>query len=256
LPDRVFRGATDEPCRPPLRTRTFTEWERLSVENEKRCVLLDIDGTLVDSNDAHAQAWVDTFAEFGMEVGFRRVRPLIGMGGDRLLSEAAGVERSSELGERLSAYRTDLFLKKYLPTLHPFPGIRPLLRQMKAEGLELVVATSANRAEAEGLLDLAGIDDLVGPVTGADDAERSKPAPDILDAALEAGTCAPGSAIFLGDTPYDVEAAVRLGVPVVALRCGGWSDRELEGAIAIFDDPADLLAHFHESPFVGLLAGP
>lgn len=216
---------------------------------ECTAVILDVDGTLVDSNDAHAQAWVDTFRESGYDVPFEKVRPLIGMGGEKLIPAAAGIDPESDEGRKLSDRRGSLFLEKYLPTLHPFPGIRPLLERMRSEGRVLVVATSADREESKGLLKLAAIEDLVESSTNADDADRSKPDPDIVQAALKKAGCPPEQALFLGDTPYDIDAGRESGVPVVALRCGGWEDDELAGAIAIYDDPADLLDNYEESPF-------
>jgi len=212
--------------------------------------LLDIDGTLLDSNDAHANAWVDTFREHGHDVPFERVRPLIGKGGDKLLAETVGIDKESAEGKRLSEHCTRRFTEHYLPTLRPFPGTRALLERMRAAGLTLVVATSAGREELDGLLRAAGVDDLLDEATTASDAKESKPDPDIVHAALKRGGAEAGDAVMVGDTPYDVEAAARAGVATVALRCGGWwDDAALAGAAAIYDDPADLLARYDGSPF-------
>jgi HAD superfamily hydrolase (TIGR01509 family) len=219
------------------------------VEAKRSGVLLDVDGTLVDSNDAHAQAWVDTFGELGYAIPFEKVRPLIGMGGEKLLPAAAGIEKDTPEGRELSERRTAHFTRKYLPALHAFPGVRALLERMRFDGHVLVVATSAGGSEAQGLLKVAGVEDLVNASTDADDAERSKPDPDIVRAALEKCGCAPEHALLLGDTPYDIDAGARSGIPVVALRCGGWGDDELAGAVALYDDPSDLLEHYDDSPF-------
>jgi HAD superfamily hydrolase (TIGR01509 family) len=217
-----------------------------------RAVLLDIDGTLIDSNDAHARSWVDTFAEFGYQVSFEKVRPLIGMGGDKLLAETVGVEEESEEGKRLSAWRRERFLTHYLPTLRPFPGTRALIERMRRDGLTLVVATSANAEEMTPLLERAGVADLIEEATSSSDAERSKPDPDIVAAALRRAGHPASATTMLGDTPYDVEAAGGVGVGVIALRCGGWwKDEDLAGAVAIYDDPADLLARYDRSPLAG-----
>ncbi|HEX9108859.1 MAG TPA: HAD-IA family hydrolase, partial [Longimicrobiales bacterium] len=109
---------------------------------------------------------------------------------------------------------------------------------------------SANREELDALLNRAGVRDLVQDATSASDIESSKPAPDAVQAALDAAGCRPDQAIMIGDTPYDIEAAQRAGVPSIALRCGGWADRDLQGAAAIYADPADLLAHYETSPLV------
>ncbi len=214
-----------------------------------RGAILDVDGTLIDSNDAHARAWVDAFRQFGFDVPYEKVRPLIGMGGDNLLPEAIGVELDSRTGEHLSTRRSALFKDNYLHTLRPFPGTRELLERMRAEGLELAVASSAKKEELKPLLQIADVADLVDSKTSSDDAESSKPDPDIVEAALKRLKMTPGEAVMLGDTPYDIEAAGRAGVKTVAFRCGGWDDEGLEGAIAIYDGPYDLLDNFASSPF-------
>jgi HAD superfamily hydrolase (TIGR01509 family) len=214
-----------------------------------RGVILDIDGTLIDSNDAHARAWVEALAEFGVEVAYRDARRAIGMGGDKLLPALAGVEKDSSLGKEIVERRAEIFRERYQSTLAPFPKTRELLERMRDEGLALAVATSAKREELHPFLEIAGVADLIEETASSDDAKQSKPDPDIVRAALDSLGMPPESAVMLGDTPYDVEAARRAGVRVVAVRCGGWGDEDLAGAEAIYDDPADLLAHFDDSPF-------
>ncbi|HYJ80259.1 MAG TPA: HAD family hydrolase, partial [Longimicrobiaceae bacterium] len=131
-----------------------------------------------------------------------------------------------------------------------FTAARELLERMRADGLTLVVATSASKDDLGALLKAAGVEDLIDASSTSSDAEESKPDPDIVQAALDAAGCDPGEAVMLGDTPYDIEAASRAGVGCVALRCGGWwSDEDLAGATAVYDDPADLLARYEDSPF-------
>jgi HAD superfamily hydrolase (TIGR01509 family) len=213
-----------------------------------RGVLLDVDGTLIASNDAHAWAWVEALGEHGIGVPFDRIRRLIGKGGDKLLPEVTGIESESARGEAIGHRRRQIFLEKYLPTLRPTPGARELLQRMRADGLQLVVASSAEKEELEPLLEQAGVEDLVESAATSDDADRSKPDPDIVHAALDRAGLAPHEVVLLGDTPYDVEAAARAGVDTIALRCGGWGDGDLAAALAIHDDPADLLAHYDSSP--------
>jgi HAD superfamily hydrolase (TIGR01509 family) len=212
-------------------------------------VLLDVDGTLVDSNDAHARAWVQALSEAGIRANFETVRRLIGKGGDKLLPEVAGIEADSPRGKAISERRGEIFRREFLPSLHPFPGAKELLARMKKEGLRLSVASSAKDDELKGLLRVCGADELVEASTSSDDADRSKPDPDIVRAALKRLSLPAGQVILLGDTPYDIEAGTRAGVKVVALRCGGWGDAGLAGALCVYDGPADLLAHFEESPF-------
>lgn len=204
-------------------------------------VILDVDGTLVDSNDAHAHAWVEAFAEQGIRVEFEKVRPLIGMGGDKLMPEVSGISEETEQGELISKRRSEIFKEKYLPHLKAFPKTKEMLQRLRDEGLKLVVASSAKKDELKSLLKIAGADDLIEEQTSSDDAENSKPDPDIIEAALEALDLPPDSVVMLGDTPYDIESASRAGVRAIAVRSGGWSDEDLKGAIAIYDDPADLL---------------
>ena len=143
-----------------------------------RTVVLDVDGTLIDSNDAHARAWVDAATELGFELSFEKVRPLIGMGGDKLMPIALGLDHESKEGKRLSKRRTERFRERYVPTLRPCPGVRELLLRMRDDGHSLVVATSAQREEMRVLLRAAGIADLVDEATSSSDAESSKPDPD------------------------------------------------------------------------------
>lgn len=216
-----------------------------------RVVLLDIDGTLVDSNDAHAHAWVAAFAEAGHEVPFERVRPLIGMGSDQLLPRVLGVEKDSPEGERLGDRWAEIFKERFLPSLRPFPDARELLLRMRADGLRLVAASSAREDQLGALLDLAGVADLIEEQTSSSDAERSKPEPDIVRAALDRVGLPAAEAVMIGDTPYDAEAAGKAGVGLIALRCGGWGDTDFDGVLAVYDAPADLLAHYDESPLGG-----
>ena len=209
----------------------------------KRAVLLDVDGTLVDSNDAHAMSWVDTLTDHGYDVTFQRVRELIGKGGDKLLPETTRIEKESEEGRRLAKHRNAVFTEKYLPSLRAFPGARELLQTLRHRGVELVVATSAGAREVAAILEVAHLDDLLPLKTSSDEADASKPDPDIVQAALRKAGCRPKEALMLGDTPYDVEAAAKAGVDVIALRCGGWSDADLAGALEIHDDAAALLSH-------------
>jgi phosphoglycolate phosphatase-like HAD superfamily hydrolase len=214
-----------------------------------RTVLLDVDGTLIDSNDGHARAWVDSLRAHGYVVPFERVRPLIGMGGDKVLPQLTGLDPESSEADRMGATRSELFLTRELPTLQPTRGARALLERLLAEGLEPVVATSAKEEEVRALLERAGVSDLIELASSADDAERSKPDPDIVQAALRLSRSQAAHSVMIGDTPYDVEASARARVPAIALRCGGWwDDHALAGATAIYDDPADLLAHYEESP--------
>ncbi len=225
------------------------------VNNDLKAVLLDIDGTLVDSNESHVSAWVESMKRGGHNVSSDKIRKLIGMGADNLLPSAIGVEKDSKEGKQLSEWWAEIFEEKYLSDLKPFPKVRELLQKMREGGIRLVAASSSKEDMLEKLLEITGAKDLFQEETSSDDAKRSKPDPDIIHAALEkAGSPLPGDVLMLGDSPYDIEAAGKAGVGLVAFRCGGFSDSELKGALAIYDDPADLLAQYDESPF-GTKAG-
>ncbi len=216
-----------------------------------RAAILDIDGTLIDSNDAHARAWVDVGKEMGYDIDFAHVRRLIGMGGDKVIPEITGLEDESDEAEKVKKRRGEIFQERYLPTLQPFPRARELLERFQADGMALVVATSASKDDMGKLLEKAGIKDLIEEKTSQSDVEASKPDPDVIEAAVDKAGCKPFEAVMLGDTPYDVEASRKAGVPCVALRCGGWGDEDLKDAVAIYDDPADLLANYDRSPYAG-----
>jgi len=212
-------------------------------------VLLDIDGTLVDSNDAHVQSWVEIFRRYGYDIPFGRVRPLIGKGSDKLLPELTGLDSEAGKGKQMTEERKQLFLRDYLPTLRPTNGARDLVKRLRDDGSRLVVATSSSDDELNQLLRQARVDDLIEQATSSSDVESSKPDPDIIQAALNKAKLRPQEAVMLGDAPYDIEAAARAGVPTIALRCGGWwDDAALAGAVAIYDDPAALLADIDRSP--------
>jgi HAD superfamily hydrolase (TIGR01509 family) len=210
-------------------------------------VIFDLDGTLVDSNDAHAQSWVETFREAGYDVPFDIVRPLIGMGADKLLPKAAGIKQDSAEGKKLVERRSVIFREKYLPQLKPVPGSRDLVLRVRRDGLKAIVATSAKDDELKGLLKAARVDDLMEEKATGSDAKRSKPDPDIVHAAIEDAGVPAKNLVMIGDTPYDVEAASRAGVRIIGFRSGGWNDQQLRGAAEIYDGPNDLLSHYDSS---------
>ena len=219
--------------------------------NPLRAVILDVDGTLVDSNDAHTRAWLDVLAEREMPAAYDKVRHLIGMGSDKVLPILTGIDAETPTGREITARHLDLFKRNYLPYLHPTPGARALALRMRDEGLKLAVASSASSEVLGALLDVADVRDLVEYVTSTDDADRSKPDPDIVQATLRRTGEPPERALMIGDTPYDIEASARAGIRAIALRCGGgWSEQDFAEAAGVFDDPLDLLLHYDRSPLV------
>jgi HAD superfamily hydrolase (TIGR01509 family) len=206
-------------------------------------IILDLDGTLIASNQAHAQAWADALAEYGHKIDYAQVHKRMGMGGDQLLPNLIGLAKDTPEGEAISERRKAILFERYLPTIQPTPGARALVEQFRAMGLRLIIATSSATDEIEALLERSDVSDLIPQETTSSDVAHSKPSPDIVQAALEKLGCAPAEVVMLGDTPYDIMAAGKLGVGTIALRSGGFDDDSLAGAIAIYDHPADLLAH-------------
>lgn len=229
---------------------TIAKWGN-NFSGSKKGILLDVDGTLVISNDAHAHAWVEAFAAFGYDISFEQVRPMIGMGGDQLIPQVIPELSSEEgVGKQIADHRKELILHKFGSSLSPAPGSRDLILRLKQEGFQLVVASSATSEELSVLLKAAQVDDLLEeePITTSDDTDNSKPAPDLVQAALKKGKLDAPQTIMLGDTPYDIQSANAAGVNVIAVRCGGFDDSQLSGALAIYDNPADLLEQFERSP--------
>jgi len=216
-------------------------------------VIFDIDGTLVDSVDLHAWAWQAAFRHFGHEVGFDAIRSQIGKGGDQLMPVYLDPGELRRIGQRIEAFRADLFKRECLPRVRGFPGVRALFERVRREGLRIALASSAKGEELETYKRIAGIEDLLDAETSSDDAEKSKPHPDIFAAALHRLSLPPAAAVVVGDSPYDAEAAAKLGIPTLGVLCGGFPEPDLRraGCAAVYDDPADLLRRFDAS----LLAG-
>lgn len=219
-------------------------------------VLFDIDGTLVDSNYIHVAAWSRALEKLEVPVDSWRIHRAIGMDSQKLL-ESLLKDRAEELGERASSLHSKYY-SKASRSLRPFESARELVARAAASGLQVVLATSAPEDELERLRAVLKIDEQVATVTSAGDVEEAKPAPDIVAVALERAGVTPDRAMMIGDSIWDVEAAARAGVRCIALRSGGTEGAELAeaGAIAVYDDPADLLAHFDESPLASLPSSP
>lgn len=214
-----------------------------------KAVLLDIDGTLVASNLAHAKAWADALHEFGYDRDVEQIRRWIGMGGDKILPRIdKRLRKDTEPGKSVSARRLKIFMERYAGDLQQTAGAGAFLDRLKSAGVLRVAATSANSTEFEKITRTAGIAERIDVATTANDAERSKPDDDVIESALEKAGTRAAEAVYVGDTPYDVEAAHRAGMPVVALRCGGWSDAELSDAEAVYEDPQELLRELDRSP--------
>ncbi|HEX8559217.1 MAG TPA: HAD family hydrolase [Pyrinomonadaceae bacterium] len=216
-----------------------------------KAVIFDVDGTLVDSVDLHAGAWQEALVSFGKREEFERVRYQIGKGGDQLMPVFLSDKELEEFGDELEKRRGEIFKRDYLPRVKGFPAVPELFERIRREGLRIALASSAKGDELQTYKKVAGIEDLVEEETSADDADRSKPHPDIFEAALaRLGGVNPSEAFVVGDTPYDAEAAGKAGLQTIGLLCGGFPEEDLRaaGCVRIYRDPADLLANFDASP--------
>jgi HAD superfamily hydrolase (TIGR01509 family) len=219
-----------------------------------KAVIFDVDGTLVDSVDLHAQAWHDAFAEFGHDIDASVIRGQIGKGGDQLMPVFLSDAELRAQGADIDHRRAALFKERYIGKVTAFPGVRDLFQRILRDGQQVALASSSKKDELDIYKRIAAIDDLVDANTTSDDAEKSKPHPDIFQAALERlSGVAPADAMVVGDTPYDAEAAGKIGLRTIGLLCGGFPEADLRnaGCIAIFRDPADLLARYDHSPLAG-----
>jgi len=215
-----------------------------------RAVIFDIDGTLLNSVDLHAKAWVEAFRHFGVETEEAEVRSQIGKGGDQLMPVFLPKERIEKDGKEIESYRSDLFKREYLDKVKPFPAVRPLFERIRREGLTVALASSGKKDEVKHYQELLGIADLIDVATSSDDADRSKPHPDIFQAAIDKlDRIAPEDMIVVGDTPYDAEAAAKAGLRTIGVLCGGFPEGDLKkaGCIAIYRDPQHLLDSFNDT---------
>ncbi len=218
-----------------------------------QAAIFDIDGTLVDSVDLHASAWQEALMKFGHDVSFEQARSQIGKGGDKLIPVFLSEAEQAEHGEDMEEWRGKLFKSKYLPMVRPFSAVPELLRRVHDAGMKVAAASSAKQAELEIYLEIAGITDLVDEATCSEDAEQSKPAPDIFHVALHKLGIDPSQAVAVGDTPYDAQAAGKAGIPTIGMLCGGFTEAELRkgGCVAVYPGPGALLACFSASPLGG-----
>jgi len=214
-------------------------------------LLSDIDGTLVDSNALHAEAWRRTFEHFNIQVGFGEAWSQIGKGGDKLIPVFVRDVDRERLTKQIESLRKEIFHRDYMPRIVSFAKSRELLAKVKESGIKVVLATSSDKEDVTTYKRITGIEDLVDAVASGSDAKESKPEPDIFAVALKKINLGADRAVALGDTPYDAEAAGKLGIRVIGLTCGGWKRDDLRnaGCVEVYQDPADLLLHFADSLF-------
>ncbi|MFN8608762.1 MAG: HAD family hydrolase [Vulcanimicrobiota bacterium] len=219
-----------------------------------RGVIFDLDGTLVDSNPAHTQAWLRALEEFGHPATAEEVARAIGMGGDKLIPVFTPWSAEEPRAKALAERRGEIFKSNYLPHLNPFRGARLLVQRLHHQGLKLAVASSAQAEELEPLLDLVGIREFLQEKTSAQDARHSKPDPDIVAAALNRLGLRADEVLMVGDTPYDLEAADRLSMASLAFLTGVWTREQMNLADWHFENPDDLLSRMGTSSLNELLS--
>jgi HAD superfamily hydrolase (TIGR01549 family) len=215
-----------------------------------RAVIFDLDGTVVDSNELHVDAWDETFRHYGKEFPRAELHRQIGKGGDQYLPVFLDEREMHEIGKEVEKFRADLFKRKYLERVKPFPQVKELFQRIRDDGKRIALASSGNADEVTHYTELAKIGELFETQTTKSDVDHSKPRPDVFFAALRHLGTAADETIVIGDTPYDVQAAKKAQMRTIGLRCGGFPEDELRayGAVAIYDDPADLLASYERSP--------
>lgn len=221
-------------------------------KHKVKALLCDIDGTLVESNWLHAEAWRVAFAEMGVMLDLETLRRQIGKGGDELIPVFVPWWKRPAVEDPLKAFRKYVFQHGLREQVQAIQGVRPLLERVRQSGLRVAVATSSKKDDLEVLLRVAGVEDLMDVRTTSDDAERAKPHPDIFSSVLEKLGLSAEECIGLGDTPYDAESAGKAGVRTIGVMTGGWSREELlnAGCIAVYKDAQELLERFESSPLV------
>ncbi len=212
-----------------------------------QAAILDVDGTLVDTNYQHALAWYRAFRQHGIIIPVWKLHRAIGMGGDQLVRELTSVELDEQQGELLRATEQILF-RELIHECEPLPGARELIEELKKRGHQVVLASSANTRDLQHHLAKLGARELADGWTTADDVEASKPAPDIVNAAMEKAETK--EAVMIGDSRWDVEAAKRAGVPTIGVLTGGFSESELRaaGAACVFEELDQLRAALDSTP--------
>jgi HAD superfamily hydrolase (TIGR01509 family) len=214
-----------------------------------KAVIFDVDGTLVDSVDLHAKAWQDAFAEFGFAVEYSKVRSQIGKGGDQLLPVFLPQPDLTVKGEAIENRRAEIFKAQYMAKVVGFPDVRQLFQRLRADGAKTALASSAKGDELGFYKKCANIEDLVDEETSSEDADKSKPHPDIFDAALaRLPGIAPEDIFVVGDSPYDAQAAAKVGLKIIGVLCGGFSEADLRaaGCVSVLGDPSDLLHWYND----------
>lgn len=214
-----------------------------------KAVIFDVDGTLVDTVDLHTQAWVEAFKQYGYDIPYQELRQQIGKGGEKIVADFTTPEAFEKVGNSITEFRKEFYQENLLWQARPFDRVSDLFKRLKADGIKIVLASSARQGTLDRYIKVLKIEDLIDGVTSSDEVEQSKPEPDIFAAALNKLEAVEATeAIAVGDSPYDAQAASAIDLRPIGVLCGGFSEASLKeaGCVAIYQDPADLLNNYEK----------
>jgi phosphoglycolate phosphatase-like HAD superfamily hydrolase len=227
---------------------TQTSLARRVRQRERNAVILGLEGALVDSREASTLAWLVALHDGGHDVSIDLLRHLSGVAADELLRIVGGVRAESTEGKQIMRQQERIFRTWYLPRILPFVGARRLLQRMKADGLRIIALSGGGADTAPDLVRASGVADLLDDIVSADGEARDEALAEIIGSVISQCNCTREGIVLVGDSPYDIAAGERAGIDVIALRCGGWTDATLQGAVAVYEDHVHLLTQFQSSP--------
>jgi len=214
-----------------------------------RAIIVDLDGTLIDSTRAHALSWQEALADFGKIVSLDEINPLLGIGAWEIAVTLLGEEGEAGLIEELTEMRKKIFAKRYRREVKAFPMAREFLCHLKDSGMRIILASCAHQEDVEHFIDSSGLRPCINEHVSADEVDRCKPRPDIFELALQRAGVEPEEAVAIGDSVHDVLAGRALGIPVIALLSSGTKQEQLRaaGASEIYSDVRELLKKYDVS---------
>lgn len=231
---------------------TQTSVAKRSRPRQRRAVILGLEGALVDTREASTLSWLVALHDGGHDVSIDLLRHLSGVDASELLRIVSGIKPDSPEGREILRQQDRVFRTWYLPRILPFVGARRLLQRIQADGLRIVALSSGSADTAPVLVRASGVADLLDDVIAADGEPRDVAFNEIITSIIATANCTRDGIVLIGDSPYDVSMGERAGIDVVALRCGGWTDASLQGAVAVYEDHIHLLSQFQTSPLGSL----